>query len=172
MVEIQITRATIADLALIRDISIQTFTETFARVNTADNLALYLQEHLNETVLTKEIENIESDFFLAKANDTVIGYLKLNWGNAQTEIIESQALEIHRIYVLEKYHGKQVGQRLLDKAITVAKHKKAVFIWLGVWENNKKAQNFYSRNGFIAFDTHVFNLGNETQTDLLYKLDL
>jgi ribosomal protein S18 acetylase RimI-like enzyme len=172
MVEIHITRATIADLKLIRDISIQTFTETFAGVNTADNLALYLQEHLNETVLTKEIENIESDFFLAKANDTVIGYLKLNWGNAQTEIIESQALEIHRIYVLEKYHGKQVGQRLLDKAITVAKHKKAVFIWLGVWENNKKAQNFYNRNGFTAFDTHVFTLGNETQTDLLYKLDL
>ena len=46
MAEIHITRATIADLKLIRDISIQTFTETFAGVNTADNLALYLQEHL------------------------------------------------------------------------------------------------------------------------------
>ena len=172
MIVIQIVKATISDLALIRKISIQTFTETFAAVNTEQNLAFYINERLNEAVIKQEIENIQSSFYLAKANDIIVGYLKLNWGDAQTETLESQALEIHRIYVLKEFHGQQVGQRLLDEAITIANNKKVNLIWLGVWENNHQALRFYKKNGFISFDTHVFKLGNDTQTDLLLKLEV
>jgi ribosomal protein S18 acetylase RimI-like enzyme len=76
------------------------------------------------------------------------GYMKLNSGAAQTVEGKAGTLEIERIYVLAKFHGKQMGKRLLQHAIDVAKEAAYDTIWLGVWERNTKAIAFYERNGF------------------------
>lgn len=93
-------------------------------------------------------------------------------GVSQTEIKDSDALEIERIYVLKDFHGKKVGQLLFDKAIAIAKAQQVAYIWLGVWIENKRALQFYTKNGFVEFDQHVFVLGDETQTDIMMKLEL
>lgn len=102
----------------------------------------------------------------------VIGYLKINTGDAQTEIQDSQTLEIERIYVLKEFHGKKVGQLLYEKAIQIATGLKVNYIWLGVWEQNLRALQFYKKNGFLAFDKHMFKLGNDEQIDIMMKLAL
>jgi ribosomal protein S18 acetylase RimI-like enzyme len=102
----------------------------------------------------------------------VIGYLKLNFGASQTELKDKNALEIERIYVLKEFHGKKVGQLLFDKAIEIAKEHHVAYVWLGVWENNKSALQFYTKNGFVEFDQHIFVLGDEAQTDIMMKLEL
>jgi diamine N-acetyltransferase len=99
----------------------------------------------------------------------VIGYLKLNYGQAQTELKDSKALEIERIYVLQTYQGKNVGQLLYTKAIEIAKQASVDYVWLGVWEENHRALRFYQKNGFVPFDKHVFKLGDDEQTDILMK---
>jgi ribosomal protein S18 acetylase RimI-like enzyme len=117
MAAIQITKATLSDLSLIKDISIQTFAETFAPVNSVQNIDRYIDENLNEIILRNELQNRSSAFYLAKVNDKVVGYLKLNWGAAQTETLADEALEIQRIYVLQEYQGQQIGQHLLLQAM-------------------------------------------------------
>jgi ribosomal protein S18 acetylase RimI-like enzyme len=42
-------------------------------------------------------------------------------------------------------------------------------VWLGVWEKNLRAISFYEKNGFIAFDQHIFQLGDDRQTDIMMK---
>lgn len=172
MFKIEIKKASLSDLETIQIISTQTFSETFAEVNTPQNIENYNRESFNLEQLTSELTNPSSQFFLAYSNSKPIGYLKINFGNAQTEILNDQALEIHRIYVLNAFHGKKVGQLLLDKAIDIAQQIHADYIWLGVWEKNDRALQFYTKNGFETFDTHVFILGHEEQTDLLMKLDV
>lgn len=172
MLEIQIRKATLSDLQLIETISKVTFSETFAAVNTEANLATYIQEKLNNKVLSEELQSKQSAFYLALSNENVLGYLKINWGTAQTESQVYNALEIHRIYVLKEFHSQKIGYLLLLQAIAVANRNKMEYIWLGVWENNHKALAFYKKNDFIAFDTHTFTLGAEIQTDLLLKLKL
>lgn len=85
---------------------------------------------------------------------------------------DDHTLEVERVYVRHNYHGKSVGQQLLDYAIQIAKQKNMQSVWLGVWENNHRAINFYKKNGFVPFDTHVFMLGEEAQTDYMMRLDL
>ena len=53
-----------------------------------------------------------------------------------------------------------------------AREKQAHYVWLGVWEKNERAIAFYRKNGFVAFDTHIFKLGDDEQTDILMKLPL
>ena len=73
---------------------------------------------------------------------------------------------------MKKFHGENVGKSLYNKAIQIAKNKKAKYVWLGVWEHNPRAIRFYQKNGFVIFDKHVFIVGEDEQTDLLMKLML
>jgi ribosomal protein S18 acetylase RimI-like enzyme len=170
MSPITIVKATISDLEVIQEISKQTFIETFAEVNKPENLDNYVQENFNSQQIALEINNPESAFYLAILDDETIAYLKLNFGNAQTEIRSDEAMEIQRIYVLKKFYGKKIGQLLLNEAIKIGQKTGVDSIWLGVWEENHKAIEFYSKNDFVEFDKHSFTLGNEVQTDLLMEL--
>ncbi|MCI4444144.1 MAG: GNAT family N-acetyltransferase [Lentimicrobium sp.] len=172
MSQIEIKKASISDLEIIQEISKQTFIETFAEVNTPENMENYIRENFNTEQVTLEINNRESAFYLAILDKEIIGYLKLNFGNAQTEIFKEKTIEIHRIYVLKAFLGKKIGQLLLDEAVKIAQQTRVDYIWLGVWEENQRALQFYSKNGFITFDKHTFVLGNDIQTDLMMKLQI
>jgi ribosomal protein S18 acetylase RimI-like enzyme len=169
---IEIKKAYLEDLITIQNISKQSFTETFAAINTPKNMEKYLQESFNTTQLTTEINNPDSPFYIAFWDTKPVGYLKLNLGDPQTEIVKDNALEIQRIYVLQAFHGKRIGQSLLDEAIKIAHQIPVNYIWLGVWEENLRALQFYAKNGFVTFDKHLFILGDEKQTDLLMKLKI
>jgi ribosomal protein S18 acetylase RimI-like enzyme len=172
MSPIIIRKATISDLKIIQEISKQTFLETFSEVNTPENMANYVRENFNPEQMASEINNPDSAFYLAYAEDEIIGYMKLNFGDAQTEKQKENNLEIHRIYVLQAFHGKKMGKLLLDEALKIAKQRTVNSVWLGVWEENRRAIQFYSKNGFVQFDKHLFTLGDDVQTDLLMQLKM
>jgi diamine N-acetyltransferase len=169
---IKIEQINHSHIAALQQIGRQTFSETFAESNSAENMAKYLEEAYSFEKLNEEINNPNSFFYFAMLDEKVIGYLKLNMGGSQTELKDNDALEIERIYVLKEFHGKKVGQFLFEKAIAIAKAQQVAYVWLGVWEENKRALQFYTKNGFVEFDQHVFVLGDEAQTDIMMKLAL
>ncbi len=167
--QITLTKASPEDLTTIQTLGKKTFYETFAPYNTEESIQEYLEKSFTPEKMEKELNNPDSQFFIAWENDLPVGYLKVNTGSAQTELQGDEALEIERIYVKAEYHGKKVGQLLYEKALNVAKELYKSWIWLGVWEENKKAIRFYEKNGFIAFDQHIFRMGEEEQTDIMMK---
>ncbi|MBD1427950.1 GNAT family N-acetyltransferase [Sphingobacterium arenae] len=172
MENIEIQKITINDIDLLQKIGRQTFFETFSAKNTKENMAKYLDEGFSIEKLTTELNDKDSEFHFAVLDNKIIGYLKLNMGQSQTELQQDKALEIERIYVLQSYHGKKVGQVLYEKAMEIAKQKNAQYIWLGVWEENPRAIRFYQKNGFVEFDKHIFKLGDDEQIDIMMKLKL
>ncbi|WP_400263499.1 GNAT family N-acetyltransferase [Sphingobacterium sp. SG20118] len=169
METIQVKKVSINDIEELRKIGRQTFLDTFGASNSDENMAKYLEEGFSLEKLTNELNNKNSDFFFAMIGNDIIGYLKLNIGQSQTELLYEKALEIERIYVLKEYHGKKVGQILYDKAFQIAILKNVDFIWLGVWEENPRAIHFYKKNGFVEFDMHIFKLGEDEQMDIMMK---
>ncbi|OGS76344.1 MAG: GNAT family N-acetyltransferase [Flavobacteria bacterium RIFCSPLOWO2_12_FULL_31_7] len=172
MENIQIVRAVPNEIEQLQKIGRQTFQETFSASNSEENMKTYLEEGFSSEKLTAELNNINSEFYFAKSNNEVIGYLKINFGASQTELKDNKALEIERIYVSKEFHGKNVGQLLYSKAIEIAKDKNFNYVWLGVWEENLRAISFYKKNGFVEFDKHIFKLGDDEQTDIMMKLML
>lgn len=170
--EITLVKITSSDLPELQKLAKQTFLETFAPVNTQENIQDYLQTGFTDEKLLKEIANPGSSFYFAKLNGKSVGYLKINFGNAQTELQDSDALEIERIYVLQEFHGQKAGQFLFGEALKIVRNHGLKYIWLGVWEKNEKAIKFYEKNGFIPFDKHSFVLGTDIQTDVMMKLVL
>jgi len=167
-----IKRVTVNDIDQLQKIGRQTFFETFSAGNTPEDMTKYLEEGFSTERLAAELNNKNSEFYFAQLNDQIIGYLKLNFGQSQTELKDDNALEIERIYVLKEYHEKKIGQLLYQKAMEIARQRNAGYVWLGVWEENERAINFYKKNGFVEFDQHIFKLGNDEQTDIMMKLQL
>jgi len=172
MTNIQIKEISLNDIDQLQKIGRKTFQETFSESNSEENMKNYLEEGFSSEKLTKELTNKDSQFYFATLENEVIGYLKVNFGESQTELKGEKSLEIERIYVSKEFHGKKVGQLLYEKAIQVAKDKNVDYVWLGVWEENLRAISFYTKNGFIEFDKHIFKLGNDEQTDIMMKLKL
>ena len=172
MNNISIIKAELHDIEKLQKIGRQTFFETFSESNSEENMQKYLDEGFSIEKLTTELTDTNAEFYFAVFDEEVIGYLKLNFGDSQTELKDNKALEIERIYVSKEFHGKSVGQLLYDKAIEVAKQKNANYVWLGVWEENPRAISFYKKNGFVEFDKHIFKLGNDEQIDIMMKLNL
>ena len=172
MDNIDIKRVTLNDIAQLQKIGRQTFTETFSSGNTEENMKNYLEEGFSIEKLTSKLTNKTSELYFATLDNEVIGYLKLNFGQSQTELKDDKALEIERIYVLKAFHGKKLGQLLYEKAMQIARQTNVDYVWLGVWEENPRAISFYKKNGFVEFDKHIFKLGNDEQTDIMMKLNL
>ncbi|SEH32908.1 GNAT family N-acetyltransferase [Chryseobacterium culicis] len=169
MSSIIISKSGEKDLEILQNIGIQTFTETFAEDNTEEAMKQYLEESFNTEKIKSELTNPDSIFYIAWEEDNPVGYLKVNSGKAQTELQDETSLEIERIYVKKSHHGKKVGQLLYDQALETAKQLGKSYLWLGVWEENLRALQFYRKNGFFEFDKHIFRLGEEEQTDLMMK---
>jgi len=170
--QIEFTKLSPEDLLELQEISRITFFDTFSQSNTAENMKVYLESALSEAVLSKELDEPASEFYFAKINEKTIGYLKVNFGQAQTDLRENIGMELERIYVLKEYQGKRVGQALIDKAIDIALKRKMDYVWLGVWTKNVKAISFYERNNFVSIGSHPFVLGTEEQIDLIMKRNL
>ncbi|MBD8081749.1 GNAT family N-acetyltransferase [Chryseobacterium caseinilyticum] len=169
MHEIILKQVGIEDIAPLQKIAEETFFDTFAPHNTTENMEQYMTTGFTTEKLTAELQNQNSKFYFAVLQDEVVGYLKVNFGNAQTELQDSNSLEIERIYVSKDFHGKKVGQILYDKALEIANKLALKYVWLGVWEENSRAVQFYKKNGFVEFGRHIFRFGNEDQTDLMMK---
>lgn len=169
MTSVQIKSIKIEDIETLQRISRTTFYETFSSQNTEENMQNYLNHNLSLEQLSREIKNPDSHFYIAYLGNENIAYLKINFNDAQTESTGDHSMEIERIYVLEKYQSQGIGQLLFEKAVHIAHQKQIDYIWLGVWEKNEKAIQFYKKNGFTEFSQHVFKLGDDEQIDLMMR---
>ena len=127
----------------------------------------YMNHAFDRGRLLSELCNHQSEFYLAKEGARVIGYLKVNVKEAQTEFKGDNSLEIERIYIDNGHQGKSNGTLLLQIARQIAVASNIEYIWLGVWEKNPDAIRFYERNGFKVFSEHEFQMGDEVQIDKL-----
>lgn len=171
-ISITVSKVISSDLSELQTLAIKTFSESFGPDNTKENLERHLANSFSTQKLNTELTNPDSEFYLAILNEIPVGYLKVNYGLAQSELQNSNAVEIERIYVLQQFQGKIIGQHLFNKAREIAKSRNADYLWLGVWERNEKAIKFYKKNGFVQFGKHAFMLGDDKQMDILMKLDL
>jgi ribosomal protein S18 acetylase RimI-like enzyme len=164
---INIKKCSIEDLALLQEISYETFNDTFKDQNSSENMEAYLERAFNLNQLEKELSNASSEFFFVYLNDEVAGYLKVNTNDAQSEEMGVETLEVERIYIKTKFQKHGLGKYLLNKAIDIALEHNKKKIWLGVWEKNENAIAFYKKMGFVQTGAHSFYMGDEEQIDFI-----
>jgi len=166
---VTIKKAGVEDLDVLLPLIKTTFFVAFEHQNNPKDFKAYTDKAFAPEQVHSELQNPNSEFFFAVYEDELIGYLKLNYGSAQSDVKDEESMEVERLYVLQEHQSKKIGKLLMDFAEERAKEKRLKYIWLGVWEHNTRAQSFYQRNGFKKFSSHNFTVGTDVQTDFLMR---
>jgi ribosomal protein S18 acetylase RimI-like enzyme len=164
-----IREATVADAKLIADISHQTFYESFAAYNRKEDMDKFLNQQFTKGKLIMEVGARENTFLLAYHGNDIAGYVKIRDERVPLSLGNVSALEVARIYAVSNQIGKGVGSLLMQACIDIAGQRNKEWLWLGVWEKNQRAIDFYTKWGFEKFDETDFLLGDDIQRDWLMK---
>jgi len=165
-----------ADAQLISNIASASFTDTFSRYNSMQDVNAYTDEFFAPQRLKEEIDSSESVFFICFKEDSrentlqdiPCGFLKLRKKNTNY-ITDDDAIELQRIYILTEYQGTGASQLLMNAAIDYSVENNYKTLWLGTWENNIRAIKFYKKFDFVEFGDHIFKIGSSSQRDILLK---
>lgn len=162
------------EFQILRELEVETYGDTFGPYIADADMEDYYQTVLSLEQIQKDLAEPESEtYFVLDHNQEICGFLKFNWGESQTEPVEmDNAFEIQRIYVKNEHHGKGYGKEMLLFALQEAQKRGFDWAWLGVWERNFKAQNFYKQFGFERFSEHRFITGETVDTDWLLRKHL
>lgn len=149
-----------------------TFSETYGAANDPAVLAAHVARAFAVDAISAELLDPGCETTWVLDDGRPVGYVKVNYGTAQTVPGLRDGLELEQVYVLASHHGQGLGGQLLDLAAEKARERGLTYLWLGVWEHNANAISLYRHRGYEEFDQHVFMFGNEEQRDVLMRLDL
>lgn len=168
---LDIRPATVREANLLSVLATTAFYETYFEQDEPDDITAYCLNSFNPQQFLSEIENPASTFFIAYHNGKAIGYAKLRDGEKPAKVAQN-SIELQRIYTVERFWGKGAGEILLQHCFKVAQEKGFQNIWLGVWEENVRAQKFYSKYGFERVGTIKFSYGETFGINLVLEKKL
>lgn len=164
---IKIRKAVFEDAELLARIGWQAFDEAFGEhpLNHPDDMKLYREEYFSVERLESDLSNEKILYIIAELAGETAGYAKIQFDTREDFLDEGKTIELCRLYNLDRFIGKGVGKTLMQKFLEIGKENECRIAWLGVWEHNHRAQEFYKKFGFEKVGEHIFQLGNDPQTD-------
>lgn len=171
-------QAMVPDSAALTEFAREIFIQTFEPHNTRENMAHYLENHLTSRHIEAELADPDNVFMLLEHQDRIVAYYKLQLVFDRSDpsipavVLEQPSVFLERFYVGSDWHGAGVAGHLMRHCIDFAKTQNINLLWLGVWENNRRALRFYEKWNFKRIGQHPFKMGDEVQTDYWMCLSL
>jgi ribosomal protein S18 acetylase RimI-like enzyme len=170
--EITIRRATFVDVGLISVLAGVTFYEAYFQQDESANLAAYILESFDIGVVRSEIADPDSTFFLVFVDGKAAAYARMIDDSRVAGVGTGRVVEVKRIYVVERFWRTGIGTLLLRHCIDDATSRGFDALWLGVWEENERANAFYAKFGFEQVGTVTFPYGDVEGTNRVLELKL
>ena len=170
--EIQIVEAKVQNLKELATIAGRSFLQAYPQNTDHQNMELYLKKAFAEKEIERQLMSSKSVFFMMKKNGENIGYAKLRWDRTPNQFGVLRAIELERFYFLDGFKSQGLGSQFLKFCIEFSIKNNFEWMWLLVWEENKKGLQFYKHKGFEIFGRKTFHFGNDSSDDILMKLKL
>lgn len=117
------------------------------------------------------------DVLLAVVDGEPVGYTMLvadepTDADVLAAISARPTAELSKFYVLAGHHGAGIAAELMAATIQSAADRGAASVWLGVNDENLRANRFYEKHGFVRVGTKRFHLGERWENDYVRELVL
>ena len=172
---VAVSTPTDADLADLADVAARTFPLACPPAATADNIAAFIAENLSRARFGEYLADPDRAVLIARDGartdgDRIVGYAILIRGvgsdaDVQRAVTTEPAVELSKMYVLPDVHGAGASGALMTAALDRARQLGAAAVWLGVNQENQRAQRFYAKHGFVVAGTKTFRLGEGVESD-------
>lgn len=174
IMELIIRQAIIKDAEILAKIGWQSFNEAFAGhpKNRPEDMRAYMDEAFSVETISADLRDEKTVYLIAEFENEAAGYAKLKFDAREDCVTDKKPVELCRLYALDKFIGKGIGKSLMLEFLKIAEEKNCDVAWLGVWEYNYRAQEFYRKFGFEKCGEHIFQLGSDPQTDWILQRNL
>ena len=165
-----VTSPTERDLPELADVAARTFPLACPPSATPDNIAAFIAENLTQIRFAEYVADPERVVLTARGDGPMLGYAMLIRGvvddaDVQRAVPLRPAVELSKMYVLPDGHGAGVSATLMAAAVDEARALGAACMWLGVNQENERAQRFYAKHGLVVGGTKTFRLGDGVEND-------
>jgi ribosomal protein S18 acetylase RimI-like enzyme len=167
---VEVTPAATADLTELAGVAALTFPLACPPSVTPDDVAAFVAENLSEERFRGYLADPDRMVLAARDGARISGYAMLIHGVAddadvQRAVTLRPAVELSKMYVVPDDHGAGVAAALMAAALDAARASDAACVWLGVNQENQRAQRFYAKHGFTVSGTKTFRLGGHLEND-------
>jgi ribosomal protein S18 acetylase RimI-like enzyme len=160
------------DLVALSKLAALTFRDAFAAFNTEEDMRLYCETNFNVAALAGILTDSNKRLVVAEPGTDLVAYAQVHIGETCSSVPAARPVELHRFYIASAWHGTGLAAEFLDDIVRFSRQCDADVLWLGVWENNRRAIRFYEKCGFLTVGAKEFMLGHDRQNDLVMSLDL
>jgi len=169
-VAIAVAEAVETDLPELADVAARTFPLACPPASTPENIAAFIDENLSQARFPDYLADPDRAVLAARDEGRIVGYVMLIRGvpdddDVQQAVTLRPAVELSKMYVLPDSHGAGVSAGLMTAALRRAAELDAKCVWLGVNQQNQRAQRFYAKHAFIVNGTKTFRLGAGIEHD-------
>ena len=167
-----IRRGVPADAATISMFAARTFHDAFAAENREEDMIAYMSLAFGPEQQRRELSDPGYTYLLAEVEGELAGYALIRADEPPPCVTVRPAIEVGRFYVDRAWHGRAVAAGLMAACEAEARRRGGRAMWLGVFENNRRAIGFYAKSGFRDVGSHHFVLGTDVQTDRIMVREL
>ena len=166
-----------ADAHRVSALAIETFPLACPPGTTSANIDLFCATKLSPEAFEAYLADPRVRIWCAAAEDELVGYVMSVSGEPEDPVVASAVVrrptaEISKIYVRQSAHGSGIAQQLMDVAVEDAKAHGARSVWLGVNQQNARANSFYERTGFLLVGERSFQVGDSLEEDFVREMVL
>ena len=131
----------------------------------AEDIASFIDTNLSATCFAEYLADPQRAVLIARHDGRIVGYAMVIRGADGDP-------ELSKIYLLAEFHGTGPATALMHAALTTATDWGAHRIWLGVNQENQRAQRFYVKSGFTIKGTRTFRVGGRDENDYVMIREL
>jgi diamine N-acetyltransferase len=173
--EITVGRADVADAAKLHELAAATFALACPPDTPPEAIEAFIAEQLSRERFAAYLADPTRDLVVASVNGVAAGYTMLvtdepTDADVAAAITTRPTSELSKFYVLAGHHGSGLSAALMTATLDVARERGSAAVWLGVNDQNGRANRFYEKHGFVTVGTKHFQLGDRLEDDYVKEL--
>lgn len=158
------------DAAALAELSAETFTATFGHLYETKSVGAFLEENHSAGVYRKLLTDPDYGLWFAREEGgRLVGYAVAGPCSLPVPELPPNSGELARLYLRKEAQGSGLGRRLMAVALGFlnARYDR---IYLSVYSENRNAQRFYERFGFVKIHDYFFQVGDHQDPEWIMEL--
>lgn len=135
----------------------QVYIATYGIDGVSDEFANFITERFSIERLENLIKNTPENIIVAEYKTNLVGVAEVEF-NKECPVQKIVAPELSKLYILEWFCGKGIGEKLIKHAENLIIQKGTNKMWLWVLETNLRAINFYKKQGYLEIGKASFQM--------------
>ena len=146
----------------------QVFLDTYAPQGIRPLIADEVLEHFSTDAIERQLAQPRTIFIVAESAGHLIGFAQLTRSAKPPHSVAVDAIELERLYVLERFTGRGVGKRVLRESERWVASNGAPMLWLTAWIGNARALAFYAAQGYVDCGQTFYDFQGELYENRLF----